>query len=143
MRNLIGCYMLWRHDVRHDATINQSCVCAKKHTEPKLIVNFESFFLITGVMNFNSVFLHLLDMILKFYTKKEIFRTNILKESYTRFSADSSFFLMKKNQRKNCLQAQIMIQIEKLFFCLKDRNIALHLNAKPYQDSSHEKNLTT
>ena len=94
-------------------------------------------------MNFNSVFLHLLDMILKFYTKKEIFRTNILKESYTRFSADSSFFLMKKNQRKNCLQAQIMIQIEKLFFCLKDWNIALHLNAKPHQDSSHKKNLTT
>ena len=82
-------------------------------------------------------------MILKFYTKKEIFRTNILKESYTRFSADSSFFSMKKNQRKNCLQAQIMIQIEKLFFCLKDWNIALHLNAKPYQDSFHEKNLTT
>ena len=82
-------------------------------------------------------------MILKFYTKKEIFRTNILKESYTRFSADSSFFSMKKNHRKNCLQAQIMIQIEKLFFCLKDWNIALHLNAKPCQESSHEKNLTT
>ena len=36
-----------------------------------------------------------------------------------------------------------MIQIEKLFFCLKDWNIALHLNAKPHQDSSHKKNLTT
>ena len=56
LRNLIGCWMRWRHDVRDDATINQSGVSAKNAAKLKTIVNFESLFLSNEATNFNSVF---------------------------------------------------------------------------------------